>query len=86
MSDPAKILAKNEKELMKLVLPLAKKSSVYQNAQDSENISLARTSTPVKTITAISRITPMNSRNSSGLQSFISPISSPFTYVLVLVL
>ena len=53
--------------MMKLVAPIAKKSSVHQNAQDSdsetENISVARTSTPVKTNTTISKTTSVNSRN-----------------------
>ena len=45
MSDLGKILVENQKEMMKLVAPIAKKSSVHQNAQDSdseiENISVA---------------------------------------------
>ena len=53
--------------MMELVAPISKKSSAHQNAQDSdsgtENISGARTSTPVKTNTAISKTTPINSRN-----------------------
>ena len=52
ISDLGKMLAENQTEMMKLVAPIAKKSSVHQNAQDSdsetENISVARTSTPVK--------------------------------------
>ena len=66
MSDLAILLAENQKEIMKLVAPSAKKSSAYLNAQDSdsetENISVARTSTPVKTNTAATRTTPINSR------------------------
>ena len=49
MSDVEKILAANQKEMVRLVAQLAKKSSVHQNAQDSysetKNISVARTST-----------------------------------------
>ena len=59
MSDLAKMLAENQKEMMKLVAPIAEKSSVHQNEQDSdsetENISVAPTSTPVKTNTATSK-------------------------------
>ena len=71
MSDLAKILAENQKEMMKLIAPMAKKSSAHQNVQDSdsetENISVARTSTPVKTNTATSKTTPINSCNTCFL-------------------
>ena len=68
MSDPAKILAENQKEMLKLIAPLNKKQNVLANAQDSdsetENVSVARTSTPVKTHnTTNSKTTPVNSRN-----------------------
>ena len=60
MSDLTKILAENQKEIFKLIVPLSKKRSASVNIQDSdsepENVSVARTSTPVKT-------TPINSRN-----------------------
>ena len=53
LSDLAKMLAENQKQIMKLIVPMAKKSSAHQNVQDSdsetENISVARTSTPEKT-------------------------------------
>ena len=56
MSDLTKILAENQKEMLKLIAPLNKKQTVYMNAQDSdsepENVSVARTSTPVKIHTA----------------------------------
>ena len=69
MSDLTKILAENQKEVLKLIAPLNKKQNVLINAQDSdsetENVSVARTSTPVKTQTATSsKTTPVNSRNS----------------------
>ena len=69
MTDLAKILAENQKEMLKLIAPASKKRSVNPNLQDSdsdqENISVARTSTPVKTQTATSsKTTPNNSRNS----------------------
>ena len=67
MSDLDKLLAENQNEMMKLVARTTKKSSAHQNAQDSdsetENISVARTSTLVKTNTATSKTTPINSRN-----------------------
>ena len=68
MSEQVKMLAENQKEVMKLIVPNAKKSSTHQNFQDSdsekENISESQTSTPVKTNTAISKTTPISSRNS----------------------
>ena len=68
MTDLTKILAENQKEMLKLIAPARKKRSVNPNLQDSdsdqENISVARTSTPVKTQTAASsKTTPNNSRN-----------------------
>ena len=68
MSDLTKILAENQKEMLKLIAPLNKKQNVLANAQDSdsetENVSVARTSTPVKTHnTTNSKTTPINSRN-----------------------
>ena len=69
MTDLTKILAENQKEMLKLIAPTIKKRSVNPNIQDSdsdqENISVTRTSTPVKTRTATnSKTTPNNSRNS----------------------
>ena len=69
MSDLTKILAENQKEMLKLIAPLNKKQTVHMNVQDSdsevENVSVARTSTPVKTHNATnSKTTPINSRNS----------------------
>ena len=68
MSDLTKILAENQKEMLKLIAPLSKKRPISSNIQDSdsdqENISVARTSTPVKTqIATSSKTTPVNSRN-----------------------
>ena len=68
MSDLTKILAENQKEMLKLIVPLNKKQAVCSNIQDTdsepENISVARTSTPVKKYTATSsKTTPNNSRN-----------------------
>ena len=68
MTDLTKILAKNQKEMLKLIAPTIKKHTVSSNIQDSdsdqENISVTKTSTPVKTRTATSsKTTPNNSRN-----------------------
>ena len=67
MTDLANMSAENQKEMMKLTVPMAKKSFAHQNVQDSdsetENITVARTSTPVKTNTATSKTTQINSRN-----------------------
>ena len=83
MSDLAKLLAETQKEMMKLVAPITEKSSTHQNAQasdsETENIFVARTSTPVKTITAASETTPINSRNmAKGL--LIDSTSQPTKY------
>ena len=79
MSDLTKILAENQKEMLKLIAPLnkkQKKQTVLMNAQDSdsepENVSVARTSTPVKTHTATNlKTTPVNSHN-NGFSSFLT--------------
>ena len=68
LSDLSKILAENQREMFKLIAPLSKKRAVSSENQDSdsevENISVARMSTPVKTVTATStKTTPVNSRN-----------------------
>ena len=64
MTDRTKILAENQKEMLKLIAPLNKKQPVCPNVQDSdsepENISVARTSTPVKiNTTTIPKTTPV---------------------------
>ena len=68
LSDLRKKMAENQKEMFKLIAPLNKKRVVSLENQDSdsevENISVAQTSTPVKTITATNtKTTPVNSRN-----------------------
>ena len=68
MCDLTKILAENQKEMLKLVALLSKKRPIHQEDRDSdsepENIYVARTSTPVKiTTTTNSKTTPVNSRN-----------------------
>ena len=71
LSDLLKILAENTKEMLKLIAPLSKKRPIRTEDQDtdseSDNVSVARTSTPVKTLTATnSKTTPVNSRNNGG--------------------
>ena len=67
MSDIAKMLAENQKKMLKLIAPLNKKHPVHLNDHDSdselENISVARTSSPAKAIVTSSKTTPSNSRN-----------------------
>ena len=67
MSDIAKVLAKNQKEMLKWIAPLSKKQPAHLNNQDSdsesENNSVVRTSTHVKSNATHSKTTPMNSRN-----------------------
>ena len=67
MSDLTKMLVEKQKEMLKLMAPRSKKQPIHPNIQDSdfepENISVARTSTPVKTNMTSSKITPSNSRN-----------------------
>ena len=67
-SDMSKILAENQKEMLKLIAPLSRKRPTCVNDQDSdsepENISVARTSIPLKTtIATSSKTTPVKSRN-----------------------
>ena len=76
MSDLTRILAENQKEMLKLIAPLNKKQTVRMNTQDSdsepENVSVARTSTPIKTHTATNpKTTPVSSRYNE-----LSPVMS----------
>ena len=68
MPDLTKILAENQKEMPKSKAHLNKKQTASTDVQDSdselENVSVTRTSTPVKVHTATSfKTTPVNSRN-----------------------
>ena len=60
MSDLAKVLAENQEEMLKLIAPLSVKQSAHLNNQDSdsesENISVTRTSTLVKSNATNSKI------------------------------
>ena len=87
MSDLTKILAENQKEMLKLIAPLNKKQPICSNIQDSdsepENISVARTSTPVKAHTATSsKTTPNKSRKNYQDQAFSSRVLPRFRYSL----
>ena len=71
MSDLTKTIAENQKEMLKLIAPLNRKLPVHLNERDSDSepeaTSVARTSTPVKTNTAVSKTTPVNNRNRGKL-------------------
>ena len=66
LADLTKQLAENQKEMLKLIAPLSRKRPISTNDQDTdsepENVSVARGSTPVKTMTS-SKTTPVNSRS-----------------------
>ena len=76
MSDLTKILAENQMEMLKLMAPLNKKQPVCSNIQDfdsePENISVARTSTPVKAYTATSSKTTPNKKTVPLHEKFCS--------------
>ena len=73
MSDLTKILAENQKEMLKLIAPTAKKQPAIRSAEESDsdpdNIPENVTSTPIrnKTTATASKTTPINSRNNSLL-------------------
>ena len=72
MSDLTKILAENQMEMLKLLAPLSKKRPIHleDRVSEPENISVDRTSTPVKkTTTTNPKTTPVNSRNTSNRES-----------------
>ena len=65
-SDLTKLLAENQKEMLKLMALLSKKRPVRldQNSDsEPENASVARTSSPVKSNATNSKTTPINSPN-----------------------
>ena len=68
MSDFTKILAENQKEMLKLIAPVGKKPVTLQNLENSdsepENVFPNATSTPRKTKATTSKTTPVNRRNS----------------------
>ena len=67
LSDLTKILAENQKEMLKLTAPTVKKSTIPQNLEDSdsetENTHPASTSTPINSKATTSKNTPISSRN-----------------------
>ena len=69
MTDLTKILAENQKEMLKLIAPVTKKQTLVRASEetdsDPENIPENATSTPIKTksTATTNRITPVNSRN-----------------------
>ena len=69
MSDLTKILAENQKEMLKLIAPTVKKQTIMtateETDSDPENIPENATSTPKKTKTTATtrKITPVSSRN-----------------------
>ena len=71
MSDLTKILAENQKEMLKLIAPTAKKQPAIRSAEESDsdhdNIPENATSTTIrnKTTATASKTTPINSRNTS---------------------
>ena len=72
MSDLTKILAENQKEMLKLIAAPVKKQTVIATTEEtdseSENIPENATSTPIKNKTTATnrKITPINSRNTSS--------------------
>ena len=75
MSDLTKILAENQKEMLKLIAPPVKKQTVItateETDSESENIPENATSTPIKNKTTATnrKITPVNSRNNTQKMS-----------------
>ena len=69
MTDLTKILAENQKEMLKLIAPVTKKQTLVRASEetdsDPEDIPENATSTPIKTksTATTNRITPVNSRN-----------------------
>ena len=76
MSDLTKILAENQKEMLKLIAAPVKKQTVIATTEEtdseSENIPENATSTPIKSKTTATnrKITPVNSRNTINVSSF----------------
>ena len=69
MSDLTRILAENQKEMLKLIAPTVKKQTIITATEETdsefENIPENATSTPIKNKTTATtrKITPVNSRN-----------------------
>ena len=71
MSDLTKILAENQKEMLKLIAPTSKKQTIITATEEtdsgSENVPENATSTPIKAKTTATtrKFTPVNSRNNA---------------------
>ena len=69
MSDLTKILAKNQKEMLKLIAPTSKKQTIITSTEETdfefEDVPENATSTPIqaKTTATTRKITPVKSRN-----------------------
>ena len=69
MSDLTKILAENQKKMLKLIAPTSKNQTIITATEETdseyENVPENATSTPIKTKTNATtrKITPVNSRN-----------------------
>ena len=76
MSDLAKILAENQREMLKLIAPTTKKQTVItasvETDSESENVPENATSTPIRTKTSATthKTTPIISRNTKYPQTF----------------
>ena len=76
LSDLTKIIAENQKEMLKLMAPVAKKQTLTvpeESDSESENVPPTVTSTPVKSKTTATTLktTPVNSRNSDLPGTFL---------------
>ena len=84
MSDLTKILAENQKEMLKLIAPVTKKHAEARASEetdsDPENIPENATSTPIETKTTATtrKITPVSSRNRHNFSSLSMTDQSPF--------
>ena len=67
MSDLTKIVAENQKEMLKLIVPVVNKPVALENLEDcdsrTENVQPASTSTPIRSKTTTSKKTPVTNRN-----------------------
>ena len=87
MSDPTKILAENQKEMLKLIAPTFQKQTIItateETDSESENVPENATSTPTKTKTTATtrKITPVNSRNTNNSQYELTSLFDSFSSI-----
>ena len=87
MSDLTKILAENQKEMLKLIAPTTKKQHAIRSAEESDSdpddIPENATSTPIrnKTTATASKTTPINSRNIRFVSGILLRTCSNLRYV-----